>query len=206
MRHHRKRRHVLARQLEEVRPQLGPLQRCARQRGRRILDADDVAELVEPLHRVDRHVDDRARRDVVDDDRDADRIVHRLEVLVHPLLRGLVVVRRDDKHAVGADLLGVAGELKRLQRVVGTRAGDHLGASSRLRDADLDDAAVLVVRQGRPRARRADRHEAVRALLDLPLDERAERVLVEGAGLERRHQRRDRAGEPCLRAHQNPSQ
>src|SRR5579885_1305758 len=51
-----------------------------------VLDAGDVLELVEPRHRLDRHVDHRACRDVVDDDRNADRVVDRLEVLVHPFL------------------------------------------------------------------------------------------------------------------------
>ena len=92
-------------------------------------------QLEEPRHRRDRHVDDRARRDVVDDDRDADRVVHRLEVLVEPFLGRLVVVGRDDEKRVGARLLGVLGELDRLGRVVGAGAGDHRHAPLRLIDA-----------------------------------------------------------------------
>ena len=45
------------------------------------------------------HVDHRARRDVVDDDRDADGVVDRLVVLVEAFLVRLVVVGRDDQHA-----------------------------------------------------------------------------------------------------------
>ncbi len=74
----------------------------------RVLDAGDVLQLEQPRHRLDRHVDHRARRDVVDDDRNADRVVDRLEVLVEPFLVGLVVVGRDHQHPVGAGLFGEA--------------------------------------------------------------------------------------------------
>ena len=119
-------------------------------------------QLVEPLHRLDRHVDDRTRRDVVDDDRDADRVVDRLEVLVHPLLRGLVVIRRDDEHAVGTDLLRMAGELERLDCVVRAGAGDHARASlanlRRRRSRRRDGARRARASALRPSCRRARTH------------------------------------------------
>ncbi len=87
--------------------------------------AGDVLQLEQARHGLDRHVDHRARRDVVDDDRDADRVVDRLEVLVEALLGRLVVVRRDDQHRVGARLLRVTGEVDRLAGVVRAGAGDH---------------------------------------------------------------------------------
>ena len=127
----------------------------------RVLDADDVLQLEEPRHGLDRHVDHRARRDVVDDDRNADRVVDRLEVLVEALLVRLVVIGRHDQHGVGARLLGVAGKVDRLGRVVGAGAGDHRHPALRHLDADFDDALVLVVAQRRAFAGRADRHEAV---------------------------------------------
>ena len=64
-----------------------------------VLHAGNVLELEQALHGVDRHVDHRPGRDVVDDDRNADRVVDRLEVLIEPFLRRLVVVRRDREDA-----------------------------------------------------------------------------------------------------------
>ena len=116
VRHEAERRRVLAGELVEVRPHRGALLRDAHHVGGRVLYARDVLQLEQALHRVDRHVDHRARRNVVDDDRNADRVVDRLEVLVEPLLRRLVVVGRHDQHGVGAGLLGVPGELDRLAR------------------------------------------------------------------------------------------
>ena len=84
-RHGGERRHVLARELDEIRPQRVALLGDAADVAGRVLDADDVLELVEPLHRVDAHVDDAARRDVVDEDRNADGVVDRLEVPIHAL-------------------------------------------------------------------------------------------------------------------------
>ena len=46
-------------------------------------------------------------------------------------------------------------------------------------DAELDDAPMLGMAQRRAFAGRADRHEAVRPLGDLPLDEIAEGLLVD---------------------------
>ena len=67
---------------------------------------------IEPLHRVDDDVDDRAGRNVVHDDRNADGVVDRLEVLVEPFLGRLVVVGRHHQHGVGAGLLGVLGQAR----------------------------------------------------------------------------------------------
>ena len=83
------------------------LLRDARHVGGGVLHAGDVLQLIEPLHGVDVDVDDRAGRNVVHDDRNADRVVDRLEVLVEPFLGRLVVVRRDHQHGVGAGLLGM---------------------------------------------------------------------------------------------------
>ena len=134
---------------------------------------------IEALHGVDRHVDHRARRDVVDDDRNADRVVDRLEVLVHALLRGLVVIGRDDQHGVCARLLGVLRKIDRLLGGVRARAGDDGDTALGLIDAPLDDLLVLVVRERRALAGGSDRHQSVGALGDLPFDNVAERLFVD---------------------------
>ena len=99
-------------------------------------------KLEQALHGVDRHVDHRAGRDVVDDDRDADGVVDRLEVLVEPFLGRLVVVGRDDQHGVGAGLLGVLGDSSIASRVeLEPGARDHRHPALGLLDAPLDHAA-----------------------------------------------------------------
>ena len=78
------------------------------------------------------------------------------------------------------------GELDRLGRRVGAGSRDDGDAAACGGDARLDDAHVLLVRQRRALARRADRHEPVGALRDLPLDEAAEGLLVDLAVTKRR--------------------
>jgi hypothetical protein len=62
-------------------------------------------------------------------------------------------------------------------------------------DADLDDAVVLGVAQGRAFAGGADRHQPSRPALDLPLDVGAQRLLVETSFAEGRDERRERASQ-----------
>src|SRR6185437_6657359 len=191
-RHIGERRHILARKLDEIGAEGVALLRHPRQVAGRVLDADDVFEPVKPLHRLDRHVDDAAAGDVVDEDRNADGVVDGLEMLIEALLRRLVVVGRHHQHRVGAGLLGVAGEFDGLHRVVGARAGDDRHAPARLIDADVDDVAVLGVAQRRALAGGAGRHQAMRAGADLPIDQGAKGRLVEFPVLEWRHQGRHR--------------
>ena len=141
--HRRERRHVFARKLDKVRAHRVPLARHAADVAGRVLDADDVGQFGKPLHRVDRHVDDASRGNVVDDDRNSDRVVDGLEVLVEAFLRRLVVIGRDDQNGVRAALLGVAASSIASRGVVGARAGDHRNPAARFVDADVDGAAVL---------------------------------------------------------------
>jgi hypothetical protein len=83
--------------------------------------------------------------DVVDDDRDADCVVDRLEVLVHAFLGRLVVVRRHHQHGVGAGLLGVLRQADGLLGRVRARARDHGHPALGLVDAPLDHLLVLLV-------------------------------------------------------------
>src|SRR3546814_12007175 len=73
------------------------------------------------------------------------------------------------------------GKVDRLGRRVRTGASDHRNTSFRRLDAELDHALVLVVTQGRRSTRRPDRHEAVRACPDLPIDAGLEAVLFDRA-------------------------
>ena len=197
--------HVLAGELDEIGAHGVPLLRDAGEIGGRVLDAGDVRQFVEPRHGRHRHVDHRARRDIVDDDGDADGVVDRLEMPVKPLLARLVVIGRDDEQGIGAGFFRMAGERDRLGGVVGAGAGDHRHAAARRVDAPFHHLLVLVMGQGRAFAGRPDRHEAVGAVLDLPFDMGAEGLLVDGAVLERRHQSGERAPQPPIASHDGRS-
>ena len=140
--------------------------RCAllrhpRQVGGRVLYAGDVLQFEQPRHGLDRHVDHRTGGNVVDDDRNPDRVVDRLEVLVHAFLGRLVVVRRHHQHGVGACLLRMLGEFDRFAGRVGARARDDGHAALGLVDAPFDDALVFVMAERRAFAGRADRDQTV---------------------------------------------
>jgi hypothetical protein len=95
------------------------------------------------------------------------------------------------------------GQLDRLLRVVARRAGDDRHSAVRLTSDDLDHTAVLVDRHRRRLARASARHEKMDALGDLPVHERAQRVLVERrVVVERRHQCRTATRQSCsVRCH-----
>ncbi len=195
MRHEAESRRVLAGELDEIRAHGVPLLADAGDVGGRILHADDVLQLVEPRHRIDRHVDHRAAGDVVDDDRDADRVVDRLEMGVHAVLGRLVVIGRDDQDRVGADPLGMLGEPDRLGGAVRAGAGDDRDPALDLVDRDLDDPLMFLMAQGRALARGPDRHDTVAAILDLPVDEFAKARFVDSSVFKWGHERRDGACE-----------
>ena len=139
MGHETQRGDVLAGQLIEVLAHRRALLRHARHVRGGVLDAGDVLQFEQPRHGVDRHVDHRAPRNVVDDDRNADGVVDRLVVRVEPVLRRLVVIGRDHEHRIGAGLLGVPGEIDRLLGRIGAGAGHDRDPAARLIDAPFDD-------------------------------------------------------------------
>src|SRR6202035_4730260 len=64
-----------------------------------------------------------------------------------------------------------------------------------------NDVVMLLVRQRRAFAGRAHRNEAVGALGDLPIDQGAERFLIDSTVLERGYERGERASELGLGSH-----
>ncbi len=184
----RQRRAVLTRELVEALAKRGALLRCPHRIGGRVLHPGDVLQVIQPLHGLDGHVDHRAAGDVVDDDRNADRVVDRLEVLIEPFLGRLVVVRRDHQHRRRAGLLRMLRQSDRFGGRVGTGAGDHRHPPPGLVDAPLDHALMLVVIDGWALAGGPHRHQAMSSLGDLPVDELAESGLVQRPVFKRCHQ------------------
>src|SRR5262249_5108384 len=144
----------------------------------------------EALHRIDRHVDHRSRWDIVDDDGDADCVVDRLEMLVQPLLRWLVVIRSDNQYGIGAGAFGVVRKVNRLRGRIGTRSGDHRHATASLLDAPLDSLVVLLVRERRAFAGGANRNKPIGTLGNLPVDQVPKGFLVHRSVLEGSYKRR----------------
>jgi hypothetical protein len=195
------RRHVLAGELDEIGSESMTLLGHTGEIGGRVLHAGDVLQFVEPRHGGDGHVDHRPGWDIVDDDRNADRVVHGLEMLIQAFLRRLVIIGRDDEQGIRARLFAMPGEFDRLDRVVRAGTGDHRHPALRLGDAPFDDFLVLVMGQRRALARRSHRNKAPGAVLDLPIDVSPEGLLVERAVLERRHQGGHRAFQHSVRSH-----
>ena len=88
-------------------------------------------------------------------------------------LRRLVVVGADHEGAVGAGAASGAGQTDRLARAVGAGAGHDFDASGRLLDHGVDDALVFLMVERRTFAGGADGRQAVRPLLDVPIDQPA---------------------------------
>lgn len=148
-----------------------------------------------PRHGLDRHVDDAATGDVIDQDRNADRIGDRLEMLIEPFLGRFVVIGCHDQKTVGTDLLGMARQQQRLVGAVGPRPRHHRHPAGRSLDAQLGHAHVLGVAESGGFTSRAARHQTIGALLNLPLNERLIGVLVDPAVGKRRDRRNERPPE-----------
>ena len=139
---------------------------AAREVADRVLDRDDGVELDRGLVGLERDAGAGAAGDVVEHDRYVGGLDDRAEVVEHAGLAGLVVVGRDQQQPVGADLLGLLGQLDRVGGGVGADAGDDRGAVA---DGVLDrgqDLAVLGDARGGRLARRAGDDDAVVAVLD----------------------------------------
>ena len=96
----------------------------------RVLDADDAGHLRQAQHRVVLHVRHRARRHVVQDHRQVDRLRDLAEMAVQAFLRRLVVVGHHRQAGGGAGLLRRLGQLDRLGGGVAAGAGDDRDAAA----------------------------------------------------------------------------
>src|SRR5439155_22693734 len=165
------------------------------ERPRPFLDPHDVSDLGQPRHRLRGHVHGGAPGDVVQDLRELHRLSHGLVVPVEALLGWLVVVRRYQEGRVRADGLGMAGELDRLVRRVGPRAGNDRHATPDGLHGELDDPLVLFMGERGGLARRPTRHDTVGSVRDLPLEQIAEGFLVYFALAKRGDDSDHRSGE-----------
>jgi hypothetical protein len=141
-----------------------------------LLHRPDLLDLREARDRLRLDVDDDAARDVVDDDRPVGGFRDLLEVGDDASLRRLVVVRRDNEDAVGAELVRVLREAHGVPCRVGP-GGRHDGRPlAHGLDRCADQVVALAVRERRALARRADDDEPVGAVVDEVQREALERV------------------------------
>ena len=97
--------------------EIGPIRANGFAAGR-FLDADDVGDGRQSLHRVRQHVARGAARNVVEDLWDVDRLRHRAEVPIQAFLSRLVVVRNDRHVGRQSRIVHSARQLDRLERGV----------------------------------------------------------------------------------------
>ncbi len=142
---------------------------------------DDVGDLRQPDGGLCSEVGDGARRDVVENARDGDRLGDGPEVTVEALLRRLVVVGHDQEQPVGARPLRLAREFDALGGAVGARACDDVAPARQRLFYLADQAQLLLARQGRGFARRPADHQRVASGLDERDGQSAGADVVHGA-------------------------
>ena len=179
---------ILAGQLDEIGAAGAALFADALELAGRVFHADDIVQFRQFAHGHGGHVDDRASRNVVDDNRNADFVQHGV-MRDQAGLGRLVVIRSDHQSRVGADILGVLHEAKRFDGVVRSGPGDHRNAAGGRFDDHADDVFMLQMAQRRTLARGADRNQPVRAFGDLPLHQILEGRIVHLAVFHRRDER-----------------
>ena len=138
------------------------------------LDAGNVRMLGECLICLRRAADACAGGNVVEDDRNVDRVRNGGEMLHKTALRGLVVVRRDGEQRVDARTLRGPGERDRGRGAVCAAARNDGHTAVDGAHAALDERHALVVAQRRSFAGRATDDDGVGAALDLTLNETVE--------------------------------
>ena len=121
-----------------------------------------------------RAADACAGGNVVEDDRNVDRVRNGGEMLHKTALRGLVVVRRDGEQRVDARTLRGPGERDRGRGAVRAAARNDGHTAVDGAHAALDERHALVVAQRRSFAGRATDDDGVGAALDLTLNETVE--------------------------------
>ena len=106
----------------------------------------------------------------------------------HPGLGGFVVIGRHDKRGIGANLFSKAHQRDAFDRVVRPGPCNDWHAATGGFHHHFDHGLVLVMGQRRAFAGGADGHKAGGAFGDLPFDKVFERIKIQLAVFERRHQ------------------
>ena len=149
---------------------------------RRLLDADDVAEVGGAAERgLGGHVDARAARDVVEDHRQGRMLRDGAEMLIETLLRRFVVIGRHAQNGVGAPQVEFAQLVQHLRGGVAAAAHHQRHAACDLVGDEHGDHGAFghVERGGLGRGAECD--DVVHAAVDHVVDHAGQRLVVDAA-------------------------
>ena len=166
---------------------------------RGLFDAHDARNLRQAQHGVVIHARHGAARHVV---QHHGQVAHGFgnlfEVLVLPFLRGLVVVGHHLQLAVCANAFGRSRQMNGLCRGIGAAARHDRHATGGLFNRHADDFNMLVDRNGGRLARGAHYANALGALLDVPIHQLAQALIVNLAIRKKRGNQGNNTAGDCL--------
>src|ERR1700683_2106979 len=97
---------------------------------------------------------------------------------VYPFLSGLVIIWTGQQSAIGAQLFRLLRQFPRFLPRIGSAAGDDLAAPMRFLNGDFDDAQVFIKIERSGLAGGSCRNNSIHAVVDLELNQFAERGFV----------------------------
>ena len=159
----------------------------------RFFDADDILVPHQLRHRGGQHIEPRARRHVVDDDRQINAVGNGIVVRDKTRLRGFVVVRGNDEKTVYADRFCRAAALDYRFGAVSAGSGDHGNTAVDPFNDELDHTQPFVNGHGRGLACRPADDDGVGTACNLQFDQPRERGEIDSAVTERGNDRDGRA-------------
>src|SRR5260221_178370 len=142
------------------------------------LDAHDVFHRGQTIYRRWLEVGAAAAGYVVKNNRQSRGARDGAIVLVEAFLRGLVVIRRDGKQAVGAKRFEFARKFDYFLSVVAAGASEYRNFSVGFPQRNFDDAEMFGARKRWIFAGGAARHQEIHARIQLPQDKFSQRCLI----------------------------
>ena len=147
----------------------------------------DVAHLSEcgrePCHQRRRHVAVGRDRVVVQHDRNGHSVADRPVIFEDLVIRGRVIIGRDDHQAIGAQILRLAAVAHRVGRIGVHRADHHLIAATRMAHGRINQQAALFVADGQELASGAQHDHTGHARFHLPIQKGVQPADVDAAAV-----------------------
>ena len=154
-----------------------------------VLHAGDIRDLRNLRHGGRLNFHPRTPGYVVGDDGQGDRLANRLVVRDQTVLRAFVVVGGHGKQAVAAEFFRRFRRHDRVGGVVATATKNDFRAFVDLLHRVVHEDMFFLEGHGGGLARRAQKHDGVRPVCNLELDELSEYVVIYARFIERRDQR-----------------
>ncbi len=164
----------------------------------RIFHTDDVRFLRKAAHRLDAHVDNAAARNVIDDDRQVDGIDDRFVVCIEAGLGRLIIVGSDHEGGICSGFFCMPREIDRFRRRIRAGARNDRNAPGDCVDRDLHHPLVFGMVERRRFAGCPHGDDSISTLVDMPIDQVAKRLFVDGPVAKWRDQRHNRPAKHCI--------